>query len=171
VTALRRRVALPVLLGALVALAGCGSTVAPSSRPTASPTVASPAPSLTAVPGGKPTPIATLPTTSQTEFGRIWDDVPSSFPRPAGASAGDDPSPESAVFVALVGEPKGVSQGIGQALTRMGWSVDAGSPLEDGTIVMEATGSPDGCKAEIRYTPLGGSVIMRVLYGAACPFR
>jgi hypothetical protein len=172
VTALGRRVAFPslrfaVVVAVLGTLVGCGSTAAPSTVPVGS----SPTPRLTVVPGGNPTPVATLPTTTETGFGRIWDDVPSSFPRPSGASVVDDPTPASAVFVALVGEPKDVSHGIEQALTKMGWSVDAGSPLEDGTIVMEATAPPDGCKAEIRYTRIGGSVMMKVLYGAACPFR
>jgi len=168
VTALRRGVAFLVLcLAVFVALVGCRSTVPSSAAPLGS----SPTPGLTAVPGGNPTPAATLPTTTETEFGRIWDAVPSSFPRPSGASVVDDSTPTSAVFVAQVGEPKDVSQGIGQALTKMGWNVDVGSPLEDGTIVMEATGSPSGCKAEVRYTRRGGSVIMTVLYSAACPFR
>ena len=51
-----------------------------------------------------------------------------------------------------------------------GWTVDAGSPLEDGTVVLEATGAPAGCKAEIRFTPVSGSLIMEVLFGASCPF-
>jgi hypothetical protein len=54
-------------------------------------------------------------------------------------------------------------------LTASGWTVDAGSPLEDGTVVLEAA-RPNACKAEIRFTPRGGSVIMSVLYGASCPY-
>lgn len=171
VTALRRRVAFPFFALLVVALAGCGSTVAPSTRAAASARESAPEPSLTAVPGGKSTPAVTPPTTTETEFGRIWDDVPASFPRLSTSTVGDRPTPASAQFVEIVGTPASATASIRRALTAQGWSVDVGSPLEDGTVVLEATGQPDGCKAEIRFTPLGGSVIMTVLYGAACPFR
>jgi len=56
------------------------------------------------------------------------------------------------------------------ALTRADWTVDVGSPLEDGTVVLDATHAPAGCKAEVRLRPESGTVSMSVLYGAACPF-
>ena len=37
--------------------------------------------------------------------------------------------------------------------------------------VLEATGSAMGCKAEVRFTPWSGSILMLVLVGASCPFR
>jgi hypothetical protein len=168
VTALRRRVA-PLLLVA-VAVAGCGTTVAPSASPAGSARPSAAEPRLTPVPGGKPTPVATLPTTTETEFGRIWDAVPSSFPRLPSSTVGESKTPASAVFVEIVGNASTTSESIARALADQGWTVNVGSPLEDGTVVLEATGQPDGCKAEVRFTPLGGSVMMTVLYGAACPF-
>jgi hypothetical protein len=164
VTATLRRVA-PVVIGLLIA--GCGATVAPSPTAVRSPSVAGP--SLTPVPGGTSSPAPTVPTTTDTDWGRIWDAVPGSFPR-LSTSTVNVPEPVSAEFVGLVGDPKTASATIGRELAAQGWAVDIGSPLEDGTVVLDATGRTAGCKTQIRFTRLGGSVIMSVLYGAACPF-
>jgi hypothetical protein len=59
---------------------------------------------------------------------------------------------------------------ISNGLVGQGWTVDIGTPLEDGTVVLDATASPPGCKAEVRFTPISGTIIMSVLYGASCPF-
>jgi hypothetical protein len=168
VTALRRRVA-PLLLVA-AAVAGCGSSVRPAASPSASPRSSVAEPSLTPVPGGKPTPAATLPTTTETEFGRIWDGIPDSFPRLQGAAPADQPGPASAIYAVVVRDLETAIADNEQKLVNQGWTVDVGSPLEDGTVVFEATRAPKGCKLEERFTPMSGSLIITVLYGAACPF-
>jgi hypothetical protein len=57
-----------------------------------------------------------------------------------------------------------------EALTALGWTTDVGSALEDGTVVLDAGGTREGCAAEVRFTPTSGTVVMSVLYGADCPF-
>jgi hypothetical protein len=171
VTATLRRVA-PLLLGLLVA--ACGSTASPSPQPSPSRSTsqssASPAaPGLTPVPGGKPTPAATRPTTTDTAWGRIWDDVPPSFPKLPGQARTEPEEPASAVFL-VNGDASALAAELRTSLAQAGWAVDVGSPLEDGSVVLEATGAPTGCKLEVRFTPRSGTVTVLVLYGAACPF-
>lgn len=167
-TALRRRVA-PLLLVA-VAVAGCGTAVVPSVPRSASPRPSAAAPSLTPVPGGKPTPVASRPTTTETEFGTIWDGLPASFPKLAGQSQSEIGTDASEMFV-VPGTAADAASRMQAELIARGWTVDAGSPLEDGSIVLEATGKPAGCKAEVRLTPPeSGIVLMSVYYGVKCPF-
>ena len=175
-----RRLAAPSLLlilaVATVLVIGCGGSPATlvTSRPSASrPAVASSRPALTPVPGGagaSTRPAASRPPTSDVAgFGRILDSLPPSFPKLAGqepAETGEGPS--SGSFTANV-DVASAGASILAALRAKGWTVVAGSPLEDGSVVLEAIGT-DGCKAEIRLTPRSGSVIMSVLYGATCPY-
>jgi hypothetical protein len=109
-------------------------------------------------------------TTDAEGFGPIWDAVPPSFPKLPGAIPADESKPASGLYASIIGDAATASDTMTRALRAKGWSVDAGSPLEDGSIVLEATGSPTGCKAEIRFTPVSGSLIMEVLIGASCPF-
>ena len=170
VTALRRRVASVLLVA--VAVAGCGSTVKPSASPSASARPSAAEPSLTPVPGGNPTPEATLPTTTETDFGPVWDALPATWPRFPGQSqseVGTDASDRLIVH----GRPIELAGQLDAALTKLGWTVDVGSPLEDGSVVLDASGAPVGCKAEARFAPNppdGDPVIIDVYYGAKCPF-
>jgi hypothetical protein len=170
VTALRRRLANPLVLVALAALVGaCGpTTTGPSARPSTAST-----PALTAVPGGPASPVvgatAGPPTTTETEFGTIYDALPASFPKLPGqepAETGDGPTSGS---FALRMDSTAASKALRTALVAAGWTADVGSPLEDGTVILEAA-RQKGCKAEVRFTPRSGTVLMSVLYGAACPF-
>lgn len=152
-----------------ILLAGCG--------PAASTPAASPARSeagVTAVPGRLPSPVvgATIapPTTTDTEFGRIFDALPPSFPKLLGqepAETGAGPTSGSFAANMSVGDARKIME---VSLIAQGWTVEVGSPLEDGTIVLEATSTKAGCKTEVRFTPRSGTVIMSVLYGASCPF-
>ena len=184
VTTLRRLAASPlvpvlVLTLAVVAIGCAGPAASPSAgtaRPVQPPSAAAPTsePSLTPVPGGGPTPvvgpsIGSPGTTNVTGFGPILDALPPSFPKLPGqepADTGAGPTSGSVVANLDVGA---ASITIQTALNASGWTVDAGSPLEDGSVVLEASG-PNACKAEIRFTPQTGSVIMTVLYGATCPY-
>src|SRR4051812_21872987 len=176
VTVPRRRVASLLrsvaAIGLTCALAACSSTVSPSpsARPSASSRPSAAAPSLTPVPGGRsPTPAPSLPTTSQTEFGRIWDAVPKTFPKLTGQSESEIGTAASGQFV-VNGEVPGLVQEMRTDLTELGWTVDVGSPLEDGSVVIEARGTATGCTAEVRFEPHSGTVALTVLYGASCPF-
>jgi len=170
----------PILALALaIAAIGCAGPAATPSAATPQPTRATaPAPtsqpSLTPVPGGQPTPavggsIGPPGTTNVTGFGRILDALPPSFPKlPGQEPAETGAGPTSGSVVANL-DVASASATIETALRTQGWTVDAGSPLEDGSVVLEASG-PNACKAEIRFTPQTGSVIMTVLYGATCPY-
>ena len=108
-------------------------------------------------------------TDTNTAIGRIWDGLPPSFPKLPGQIESEIGSTTRGLFDANISATV-ARQAIENALKAQGWSVDIGSPLEDGTIVLEAVGPSPGCKAEVRFTPHSGTVTMAVLYGAACPF-
>jgi hypothetical protein len=176
---LAARPLLPMLAATIAAIlavgcAGPAATSSPTSRPSASRPAASSPPELTPVPGSGASPSARPaasrpPTTDVAGFGPILDGLPPSFPKLPGqqpAETGEGPS--SGSFV-VNGDVASASASIRSALQAKGWTVDTGAPLEDGTVVLEATG-PAGCKAEIRFTPVNGSVMLSVLYGATCPY-
>lgn len=179
-TGLRRRAAdrLPTVLRmALVAVlaVGCGSAAPSASTPAASSLATTPSPvaSLTPVPGSSSAaaPSSSLPTTTSTEFGEIWDALPPSFPTlPGQQPATTAPGATSGSF-AVDMDVAAATAAVRAALEAQGWrTVDVGSPLEDGTVVLTAAGSAVGCATEVRFTPTSGTVVMSVLYGAACPF-
>jgi hypothetical protein len=177
VTTVRRPAVSPsalflVTLAILAVARGPAAPATPSPQPSASAPATSPSPALTAVPGGaSPVVGASVgpPTTTETECGLIYDSLPSSFPKLAGQSESEIGSATSGTFV-VNGDATALARTLDEALTSQGWSVDVGSPLEDGTVVLEATGAQAGCKTEVRFTPVSGTVMMSVLYGASCPF-
>lgn len=165
----------PILAIALALLgAACNPTATSLPSRSATTTSTAPEPSLTAVPGGPSiqagSPSPDVPTTTETDFGRIWDALPPSFPilpgqQPADPGAG----PTSASFV-VNGTADDAARAMAAALTNLGWTADVTSALEDGTVVLEAGGVREGCATEVRFTPMSGTVLMSVLYGAECPF-
>ncbi len=172
-TALRRLAAdplVPILAIALALLAlGCGTTTPATQRPSVAPS-----PALTFVPGGAASPVvgATVgpPTTTDTEFGRIFDSLPASFPTLPGQEPANSGAGSTSGSFAVNTTVAAAAAAIRAALVAQAWTVDIGSPLEDGSVVLEATHAPKGCNSEVRFTPLSGTVIMSVLYGASCPF-
>lgn len=176
VTALRRRTAdppIPILAVALALLVvACGSSVTPS-LPSAPSTAHEP--SLTPVPGGSsagsPSPITVTQTNTDTQVGRIWDALPKTFPRIADAIVIENfPSPTSGAFAVGANVADAVAT-MRAGLTGLGYNVDVGSPLEDGSVVLDAGGGENPeCRIEVQFTPQSGTTRMVVLYGSACPF-
>jgi hypothetical protein len=128
------------------------------------------------VPGApSPTPSSSLPPTSVPEtnanVGPIWDALPPSWPAFPGQSQSEVGSDATDQLI-VKGEPGALARQLGAELTRLGWSVDIGSPLEDGTVVLDARGAPRGCIAQVRFEGSSGDVTVRLLvyYGAGCPF-
>jgi hypothetical protein len=171
VTALVRRVA-PLLL--IAVLAGCGTSTTPSTSATREPAAE---PTLTPVPGGPSvTSDRTLPPTSRPEsnpaVGPIWDGLPSNWPEIPGQTESEVGTDASAML-RVKGEPAALAGALRTALEGRGWTVDVGSPLEDGSVVLDAAHVPEGCRVEARFSPDqpgsndGG---LLVYYGAACPF-
>jgi hypothetical protein len=117
------------------------------------------------------TPPPTLPTQTDTEWGRIWDDIPPSFPTYPGAApteAGEGPA--SAVLDVGDVEPAEVAGYYVPAVESLGYStVSRSDPREDGSIEIEWAGETT-CRIQATITPLGGSTIVTILYGAGCPF-
>jgi hypothetical protein len=161
-----------VVLAALLA-AGClAGPSAPPTTPTGTPGGAPVGGAPTAGPASlRPSP--SLPSQTDTPWGRIWDALPASFPLPAGAvptqtGAGPD-SGEWQVDT----PPAGTTDDLAAALGRAGYRVDRSGPYEDGSFVLEATAG-DACRARVTIAPLGqssGLTLVTVLFGAGCPFR
>ena len=159
-----RAAALLVLFG-LVA-AGCTSGAASSSAP-ASPTLA-PRPSVPASITG--TPLVTSQT--DTDWGRIWDTLPSTFPTVAGSSPGDETAtgPASADLVVDGLDAKAVVTSLETQLKAAGYTTDGLSgPLENGGYSLDMTGAATGCKVRVSTAPAGSLTTLTILYGAGCP--
>jgi hypothetical protein len=159
---------------ALLLVAGCA--VAASPGPTATSVPATPPPSSSAAPE-TPTasttgPLASLPTQTDTAWGRIWDELPASFPRYPGASpASTGRAPLSGEFT-VAADPATVVSALRAALEAAGYqTVSLSSPLEDGSRTLESAGAAAGCRVQTTVGPLGGLTAIAVLFGSACPFR
>ncbi len=174
-TALRRWAAHRHVLSLATALAivaaGCGSGAPATSKPPASAArtpLAAPSSGTRASLAAGAT--ATLPTTTDTEFGTIFDSLPSTFPTLPGQEPADrGAGPTSGSFAANMSVTDARKLMEVQMIAQ-GWKIVVGSPLEDGTVVLEASGGKATCKTEVRFTPTSGTVVMSVLYGASCPF-
>lgn len=139
-----------------------------------------PATSTDPVPPSEPTmepsaPASEAPQTSQTdtEWGRIWDDLPPGFPVFPTATVADDATPEpvSGVFAIPEGDPAEVAAWMQAALETATYSTEALSgPFEDGSVVLDSVGDGD-CRIQTIVAPMGGLTLMTVHYGAACPNR
>jgi hypothetical protein len=162
---------------------GCaGPTTPPSASPSlvrAPSAAASPSPqrsstpSLTPLPGSpSPTPAPTRPLTTQTDFGLIWDDLPPSWPTLPGQSQSEVGSDASERLV-LKGKPVELARLLATELEGRGWKVDVATPLEDGSVVLDATGPTKGCKAHVVIgsdSPGSSNGGADVYYGATCPW-
>jgi hypothetical protein len=171
----RRRLAVPLTLAIFTALAvGCGGTTPASTVSPSLGQASAEAPSLTPVPGGSnaASPAGSVSQTdTKTAIGRIWDSLPPSFPRLPGATPIETGSGPTSGTFAVGSNVADAVAAIKGGLTAQGLTVDAGSPLEDGSVVLVANGGVNpACRIEVRFTPLSGTTTMAVLYGASCPF-
>jgi hypothetical protein len=173
--------ALVVLFAATGLLAACTGAASPATAPTTSnpsPSTSTPAQTLAAV---TPTPSATLAAVTPTPsaatvvtvaWGKIWDQVPSSFPLPSDAEPAQpaDPveGPSSGVFTTSLSVDK-AAQGIEAGLTAAGWSLGAMTSGEDGSRDISAVGASPGCRSRVIVRPLGSVHFVTVYYGAGCP--
>jgi hypothetical protein len=180
---MRRRLASLALVATAVALglAACGggsSTAGPSrSTPpaiTATPGVTATPRIPTEVPGGNGNTPPPAPGTFETAWGEAWDALPPGFPVPPESEPADpaDPAegPVSGAFVIDVSpEDAAALQQVG--LVAAGYSTEALSgPFEDGSLVIDSVGSAPECRIQTRIRELGGTTLITVLFGAACPW-
>ena len=171
------RIAL-VLFAALPLAAGACTGTAASTAPTATlkPT-ASAAPTATATATPAPTlqasiQASTSPATGQTDlpWGRIWDSVPTSFPRYTGSQPTEIPNEPASTALSVPGTPAVVADWMKNALLDRGFSIESlTGPLEDGSRTIAATDglNPD-CRVQVTVKPLGTMTVEIVYYGAAC---
>lgn len=174
----------PLLLaGVLLLLAACSGRpgvdepLASAAEATPPPTRAIPSdpPSLPAAPETD-TPTATeepAMTQTDTEWGRIWDALPASFPVYPGAVETEEAGggePVSATFSAAAA-PDELATWMQSRLELATYSTEALSgPLEDGSFVIDSVGDAD-CRIETTVKPAGGLTLITVRYGADCPFE
>ena len=158
--------------GLALVVAACGGS-ATSTPPGSTPGPTQPAP--TEVPGaGDHTPAPTPGLLPSQAWGAAWDALPPGFPVPTGAKPAEpgDPAdgPASGAFV-IDGAPDDVAGAMQNGLTAAGYSTEALSgPLEDGSLVIDSVGRDPACRVQTRVRPLGGTTMITVLYGAACPW-
>jgi len=161
----------------LLALAGCGSNgptgTAPVTPTPAAPTATSTADAPTPVPTDPgATPASSPPSQTETDWGRIWDGLPRAFPSYPGASPTETGAgPASAILDVGDIEPAEVASFYVSALEFAGYHTLARSdPREDGSIEVEWAGETT-CRILATITPMGGTTIVSILYGADCPFE
>ena len=153
-----------------IALAACGSsgasrTTSAAAVATAMPSVAAPA----ATPAGS---VGGAVGQTDTEWGRIWDTLPTGFPSVPGATTADEAAagPVSANLAVPGKDAKAIATGLQDALTQTGYTtIGLSGPLENGDYVLDMTGSPAGCQLQIAATPTGSLTAVVILYGAGCP--
>ncbi|HYU49213.1 MAG TPA: hypothetical protein VEO91_04690 [Candidatus Limnocylindria bacterium] len=154
----------------LPAAAGPSASVASSGSPavTSSPSqTARPSPTATA---GLPT--AGLPGTTQTEWGVIWDDLPSRFPRKLGSEPTETGAGPASAILIVPATTQETAAWYAAALSAAGYRIEGTSgPYEDGGYVIDATGTAPGCRVQVTLARQGTATIATIYFGASCPFR
>ncbi len=171
------RVLVVVVLAASV-IGGCSTlkgTIGPTAIPTTStaPTPSEPTATLTPVPTNPGSTTEPAPSgQTDTDWGRIWDGLPTGFPAFPGAHATEiGAGPASATLDAGSTEPAAVMNFYQTALQAAGWIiVGVSGPREDGSLELSVVDIHPACQLRATVTPLGGSTIVTILYGAGCPF-
>jgi hypothetical protein len=177
----RRLVTTVAILAVTFLAVACGTTtptgasIAPSLPAASSPIHASPlatSPPLESPSIAPPSPSQILqPSQSTVEWGRVWDAVPRGFPLPAGATESEIGAPAGGLFI-LTGDVPTTSAVMRGALEAAGFRTEGASgPLEDGSVVIDSTGSAPGCRVRTTIMRHGGLTTMTVLYGSSCPFE
>ena len=176
-----RRLATSISLAGIVVLllAGCSAsdgTPAPATTApaTVEPTQDGPTPELTLLPTEPGTTSQPgTPGQTDTDWGRIWDGLPKGFPAFPGAHATELGSgPASATLDAGSAEPGAVANFYQIALQAGGWIIiGLSGPREDGSFELSSVDIHPACQVRTTVTPLGGSTIVTILYGAGCPFN
>ena len=114
---------------------------------------------------------ASTGTQTDTEWGRIWDDVPAGFPRFPGSTVADGATPEpvSATYSVANDDTAVIATWMQAALENASFRTESLSgPLEDGSFVLDSVGA-GRMPAAGRVEPMGGLTFVTVRYGAACP--
>jgi hypothetical protein len=168
-----RRLA-PGCLALAFVLAACGSAT-PSSAPAASGGASSATSGPPVASAGAPSAGASIAAgagQTETEWGPIWDTLPSGFPTVNGATPGDETAtgPATANLVVDGVDAKGITTRLETLLKQAGYTTAALSgPLENGGFVLDMNGTTDGCQLQVTVAPTGSLTTLTILYGAGCP--
>jgi hypothetical protein len=165
----RRRCVTVTLAFLLAACQPAASSVAPSPTPAAAATSSGASASQSGASAGSSELAAGQ---TDTDWGRIWDALPADFPSYPGATPAEGAAagPASAVLAVPGNEAKTVVEWMRTKLEGVAYTTEALSgPLEDGSFVLEMTGSAAGCRVQVSVGPLGGLTTLTVRYGASCP--
>ena len=157
-----RPIAVIALLTAGTIVTSCGSD-----RPSASAAASIEVPVASDSPSGS----AAGGTQSESGWGRIWDNVPTGFPRFPGSTIADpvSPDPVSATYSVADGDTAQIAGWMQNALETASFGTESLSgPLEDGGFVIESVGEGE-CRIQTSVQPMGGLTFVIVRYGAACP--
>ena len=109
---------------------------------------------------------------TDTDWGRIWDAIPSAFPKPPGSVLEAEPidrEPTSA-DLSIGAAPEDVVSFYETTLPQLGFEASAQGPLENGAWVVDARQPGSECQLQLTVTPLSGVTHVAILYGAGCPF-
>ncbi len=170
-----RRVRMAGSLLVALAVAACGSDSPPPSPSVAATGTAPISPSAEVSETPAETPATAAPPAegqTDTEWGRIWDTLPSGFPMYPGATPSEEAAsgPATAVYVVDGADPSAIATWFQEAFELAAYHTDALSgPFEDGGYVLDSSGDDPACRLSVTISPLGGTTSLTVLYGAACP--
>ena len=142
--------------------AGPGAASQTHRPPTPVPTTSAGAP--------KSSPPASAVGQTTTDWGRIWDELPASFPTYPGAEPTESVEGPASASLVLPAGSSDAADWYANALRVLGYRVDESSPLEDGSSTIDATGRPPDCHVRITVTPRGTVLFATILYGASCRF-
>ena len=151
-------------------LGGCGGVTPTSNGPSASPSSGAPSADSSSSPDGSNA--ASQASQTDTDWGRIWDDLPAAFPVYPGAAPAEaaETGPVSATLALQGPDAKTVATWMQTALERAAYTTEGLSgPLEDGSFVLDSIGAAADCRVEVAVAPLGSLTMVTVRYGAACP--
>ena len=150
-----------LLLGACNTNSPPSATEVPASAASVPPSGAESDGPSGALPGGQ----------TDTDWGRIWDDLPEAFPIYPSATPADDAAIEtvSGTFALEGADAHVVAAWMQTELERAAFRTEAlNGPFEDGSYILELVGAGE-CRIEVAVGPLGGLTTVSVRYGAACP--
>jgi hypothetical protein len=159
-----------VVTALVVTLAACGQSGGTSAA--AGPSVQTPAPSVSTPVSTPAGGIGSAAGQTDTDWGRIWDTLPTGFPSVAGATTAAEGAtgPASANLAVPGTDAKSIATQMQASLTQAGYTtIGLSGPLENGGYVLDMRGSQTGCQVQVTATPTGSLTTVVVLYGAACP--
>jgi len=162
------RWALGMGLAAALLLGACNAAT-PTPPPTQSPPQATSV-EPSAVASG-PSSVAPAAGQTDTDWGRIWDELPEDFPVYPGATPAHEAATEavSGTFALDAADARGVARWMQTELERGAFRTEAlNGPFEDGSFVLDLVGATD-CRIQVAVAPLGGLTTVTVRYGASCP--